>query len=201
MNNPPILLLVAEAFEPLAAVAPSHPSPIARPGSPLHNPISPLAKLPEHYHDSSSSLSDQSWGASRPPPPLFAHFYSHFPFWMLVFCQKFHSKIKRGSPLIRGSCNKYTIVLSLPRYPGFLINCGAWGAGCLQERGRQRGGRGSWQKLQRCKTQPSSAGPSARSALRGGGSGAGCTRQPPGSLPAPGSGIGRETPLALIPVG
>lgn len=86
---------------------------------------------------------------------------------MLVFCQKFHSKIKRGSPLIRGSCNKYTIVFSLPRYPGFLINCGAWGA---SRKGRHREGRRSWQKPRCHKTQPGSTGPSA---LRGGGSGAG----------------------------
>lgn len=155
-----------------------------------------------HHHDSSSSFSDQSYRLFLlPPHPLFAELYSNFPFWKLVFCQKFHSKIKRGSPLILGSCNKYTIVLSLPRYPGFLINCGVWRAGCLQKRGGKRGGRGSWQKPRYHKMQPRGAEPTVHSVLRGGGNSEGGTRQSPSSLPAPGSGIGRERLLALISVG
>lgn len=59
----------------------------------------------------------------------------------------------------------------------------------------------SWQEPQYHKMQPRGAEPTVRLVLRGGGNSKGGTRQCPGSLPAPGSGIGRETLLTLISVG
>lgn len=188
MNNPPILLLTAESFEALAAVDPSAPAPSPPWAASSAPALAPLSAAELHLQQICLGITTIRLQAFlikasdfQTHTPLFAEYYRHFPFWMLVFCQKLHSKIKRGSPLTGVSCNKHTIVLSLPRYPGFLINCGAWGDGCLQKRGGKGEEEGAGRNDSTIKRSPAAWGPwHARRCMA-----VGAVQEALGSLPAP----------------